>query len=122
MSRKFDLRLAAEMAKNQEAVDHWKVIKETLKAVGVKIVVGQQIAKLVVGAKAAIASANKAIADLRVRDAEDEQGTVRQIGDLRTARDERAKGNAAVIASHGGVATTQQAEIDRLLELAKKFA
>lgn len=120
MVKRFGLKEAGVLAGEPEA--HFPTVKATLRVLGVANVVAKEVARLVAEAKTAIAQGNTMAASLRIRDTDDEQSTVKAIDGLRRERNSRATANTAAAVNYGRAVSIKQTEIDRMEELAKKFA
>ena len=120
MIRNFGLKEARKLVGEPDA--HLPTVKATLKILGVPNIVGKQVSKLVTSAQKAIHAAVEAKNGTQLADKTDERDTTKQISDLRTARDNRAKANVVAVTGHEKVVSDHNQVIADLQALAKKFA
>ncbi len=102
--------------------------KETIKKVvaiaqafGIPVVVREQVNALVAQAKAVIAGAQAAVAQLRAKDDADAKQTQAKVDKITVARKARAQQNAAARTAESALVGPQDDIIRGLQELAEKF-
>ena len=120
MIKKFGLDEARKLVNEPNA--HLPTVKATLNVLGVPNIVGKQVATLVTKAQKAIHAAIEEKNGTQLADKTDERDTTKQISDLRTARDNRAKANVVAVTGHEKVVSDHNQVIADLQALAKKFA
>ena len=117
---KFGLREARMLAEVPDA--HLPTVEVTLKILGVKNVVKEEVLRFTAAARAMIASANEKKTSILRNDAVDQKQVEEKVTKINTARATREAENTASVAKEDALIEAEKARIEELNKLADKFA